>query len=70
MELTNHLSTDSNYAVCQKCDSTYERYTIFYKDDVATLTQREQVRNDKSLDKLCKDCFVEEMEPHLEFALD
>ncbi len=39
-------------------------------DDASTLMQRERVRNDKGLDKLCKDCFVEEMEPHLEFAMD
>lgn len=69
MELSNHLAEDEHHARCQKCDTTYERYTIFFTKDEPTLAKREFVRDVKGLDKLCKDCFVEEMEPHKGFAL-
>lgn len=56
-------------AICQQCNTEYERFTIFYTKDAATMEKWKIVRDGKGLDKLCKDCFVEEMEPHKGFAL-
>lgn len=57
-------------AICQGCDTEYERYTIFWTDDTDTLHKRDEVRTIKGLDKLCPDCLKAEMDPHLAFAID
>lgn len=68
MELTDFLA-GGEHAICQHCDTKYERYNIFFKKDEMTIGKHKFLRETKGLDKLCKDCYVEEMEPFLEFAL-
>jgi hypothetical protein len=57
-------------ANCQSCGVEYERYIIFYIDDEGVMQRRKELRHDKELEKLCKDCFRFEMFPHRGFALE